>query len=143
MSTEEMKLPAPEIPEDTEEEIEPIQMTEVLREILVDLHQSTTDITLSMVASRDGLAMIAHGDMDSEDHAAAICAELTALCQQAADDFRIGAVNMQLARGSEGCMILLRVNDDVVLALAAHSGANIGFLLLEGERAAEAIASAL
>lgn len=121
----------------------PAQMTDILNKVLADLHHASTDIVLSMVASRDGLAMITRGSMDNEDHAAAICAELMNLCQQAAADFSIGAVNLFLTRAQDGYALVLPASDDVMLAMIARSGSNIGFLLLEGERAAEALAAAL
>jgi predicted regulator of Ras-like GTPase activity (Roadblock/LC7/MglB family) len=121
----------------------PAQMTDILNKVLADLHRASTDIVLSMVASRDGLAMITHGSMDNEDHTAAICAELMNLCQHAAADFSIGAVDLFLARAQHGYAVVLPASDEVMLAMIARSRSNIGFLLLEGERAAEALAAAL
>lgn len=121
----------------------PVQMTDILEKVLADLHHASTDIVLSMVASRDGLAMITRGSMDNEDHTAAICAELMNLCQQAAADFSIGAVNLFLARAQDGYALVLPAGDEVMLAMIARSQSNIGFLLLEGERAAEALVAAL
>jgi predicted regulator of Ras-like GTPase activity (Roadblock/LC7/MglB family) len=143
MPTDEAKLDISEAEMDKESLSPPPPMTDVLLEILTDLHRSTTDIVLSMIASRDGLAMITHGSMEDEDHAAAVCAELLAQCQQAAGDFRIGSVNLLLARCREGYALILPASDDVMLAMIARTGSNIGYLLLEGERAAEAVAAAL
>jgi predicted regulator of Ras-like GTPase activity (Roadblock/LC7/MglB family) len=143
MSVDEVKLPTPDTGESEPSGTEAPQISDVLHDILTDLHRSTTEITLSMIATNDGLAMITQGSIDNEDHAAALCAELAALCQQAADDFHTGKVETLLTGGSDGVLLLLRVNDNVMLAMTAHSEANLGFLMLEGERAAKAIAAAL
>jgi predicted regulator of Ras-like GTPase activity (Roadblock/LC7/MglB family) len=146
MSADEAKLPMPETGdtgEPQQPDAEAPQISDILRDILVDLHRSTTEIILSMITTDDGLAMITHGTVDNEDHAAALCAELTARCQQAADEFRTGKVNTVFTGGSDGTLFLLRVNDNVMLAMTARAEANLGLLMLEGERAARAIAAAL
>jgi predicted regulator of Ras-like GTPase activity (Roadblock/LC7/MglB family) len=143
MSTDELEVHVNEASLGGDFEPPPVQMTDILNKVLADLHRASTDIVQSMVASRDGLAMITHGTMDNEDHAAAICAELMNLCQQAAADFSIGTVNLFLARAQDGYALVLPVSDEVMLAMITRSRANIGFLLLEGERAAAALAAAL
>jgi predicted regulator of Ras-like GTPase activity (Roadblock/LC7/MglB family) len=122
---------------------QPAAGTDALRDILGDLNQISRDILMSMVISHDGLTMATVGHTEDADRAGAMCAALLSLCRSTSMDLQGSDVQQVLVNGNEGCMLLTAAGPQAILAVLAKPHANLGMLMVDARRAAEAITAAL
>lgn len=117
--------------------------TEDLQKILDDLNRACKDIQLSMVATRDGLTMTSLGSVLDPDRVGAMCSELLAVCEKTAIELQRGTLQEMLVKCSDGCLVLMSIGDQAVLAIMTREDANLGLVFLESERAVAAIKKSL
>lgn len=101
------------------------------------LQAEIEQIEASAVVSRDGLiiASLLSGSTD-EDRFGAMCASLLALAAKATTEVDRGHLRQIILDGSKGPMLLTHCGNVAVLAVAAHSSANLGRLILETRKTA-------
>ncbi|MEK6551734.1 MAG: roadblock/LC7 domain-containing protein [Pseudomonadota bacterium] len=117
--------------------------TEALTHILANLHGDVKDIEGSLVISRDGLTMAAHGLSFDIDSAGAVCTELYGQGGALANELQRGQVHEVLLRTEHGYVLVVPAGEELYLALLARADANLGLLFLEIHRTAEAVAATL
>jgi predicted regulator of Ras-like GTPase activity (Roadblock/LC7/MglB family) len=121
----------------------PTASDERLRAILNELHEESKDVQVSMVVTRDGLTMVVIGGVVDPDKVGAMCSDLLSLCHSAALELQRGDVEHVLMKASHGYMLLTPAGDQTMLAVMARPDANLGMLLIDTRRAANAIPAAL
>lgn len=106
------------------------------RVILRALQADVDHIEASAVVSRDGLivASLLSGSVD-EDRFGAMCASLLALASKTTTEVDRGNLRQIILDGSKGPMLLTHCGSVAVLAVAAHSSANLGRLIMETRKA--------
>ncbi len=117
--------------------------TEALTHILANLHGDVKDIEGSLVISRDGLTMAAHGLNFDIDSAGAVCTELYGRGSALANELQRGQVDEVLLKTERGYVLVVPAGEELYLALLARADANLGLLFLEIHRTAEAVAATL
>ncbi len=117
--------------------------TEALTHILANLHGDVKDIEGSLVISRDGLTMAAHGLSFDIDSAGAVCTELYGRGCALANELQRGQVDEVLLKTERGYVLVVPAGEELYLALLARADANLGLLFLEIHRTAEAVAATL
>jgi len=119
--------------------------TEQLLEVLEDLHAACHDVQLSLIVTQDGLTMTTMGGIEAadEERVGALSAGLLALCRSTARDLGRGEMEQVLLRGDGGYLLLRLAGSKAVLAVIARPDANLGMVLLDTQRAAEAVAAVL
>lgn len=115
--------------------------TEVLGRILADLHVDVKDIEGSLVISRDGLTMAAHGLHFDIDSAGAVCTELYGRGSALAAELHRGRVDEVLLKTELGYVLVAPAGMNAFLALLARPDANLGLVVLEIHRTAAAVAA--
>lgn len=112
---------------------------------LRELHATCSDIELSMVVTQDGFTMATYGGLGATDgeRVGALSAGLLALCRNTARELGRGEMEEVLLRGREGYLLLRLAGPTAMLAVVARPDANLGMVLLDTERAAEAVARLL
>jgi hypothetical protein len=119
--------------------------TEQLLALLEDMHAACHDIQLSMIVTQDGFTMATMGGIAAADgeRVGALSAGLLALCRNTARELDRGEMEQVLLRGGEGYLLLRLAGPRAMLAVIARPDANLGMVLLDTERAAEAVARLL
>jgi predicted regulator of Ras-like GTPase activity (Roadblock/LC7/MglB family) len=115
----------------------------VLTRILDELHADVKDIEGSLVISRDGLTMAAHGLSFDVDSAGAVCTELHGRGSALARELQRGRVHEVLLKTERGYVLVAPAGPELFLALLARADANLGLVFLEIHRTAQAVASTL
>lgn len=128
--------------------IEPINTlstggTEELNSILEDLQSACLDIQLSMIATTDGLTMSSLGTVLDPDQVGAMCSELQTVCNKTANELQQGILEQMLLKCSDGYMLVTTAGDHAVLAIMTKPSINLGFLIIESQRAADQIKNSL
>ena len=128
--------------------IEPINTlstggTEELNSILEDLQSACLDIQLSMIATTDGLTMSSLGTVLDPDQVGAMCSELQTVCNKTANELQQGVLEQMLLKCSDGYMLVTTAGDHAVLAIMTKPSINLGFLIIESQRAADQIKKSL
>lgn len=113
--------------------------TEELNNILEDLLSVCLDIQLSMIATTDGLTMASLGTVLDPDQVGAMCSELQTVCNKTANELQQGILKQMLLKCSDGYMLVTTAGDHAVLAIMTKPSINLGFLIMESERAADLI----
>ena len=65
-----------------------------------------------------------------------MCASLLALADRTVKEISRGDLKQVLVEGTEGSMLIVRINEKGVLAVSAQSSANIGRVFLEAKKVA-------
>lgn len=106
------------------------------RVVIRALQTDVDHIEASAVVSRDGLiiASLLSSGVD-EDRFGAMCASLLALASKATTEVDRGNLRQIILDGSKGPMLLTHCGTVAVLAVAAHSSANLGRLIMETRKA--------
>ena len=115
-----------------------------VRSALRELNASLKDIEASAAITTDGFIIGAVLDNDvDEDRFAAMCASLLALAERAAEEISRGQMKQLLIEGSSGLMLLVRIGQHAVLAIAAKPTVNLGMVFIEARKSAAKINSLL
>ena len=112
------------------------QLSKNARVILRTLQSDVEHIEASAVVSRDGLiiASLLSSGAD-EDRFGAMCASLLALAAKATTEVDRGNLRQIILDGTKGPMLLTHCGTVAVLAVAAHSSAHLGRLIMETRKA--------
>lgn len=111
-----------------------------IRPILRRLNSISGDIEASAVVSSDGLSIASVlGDGVDPDRFGAMCASLLALADRTAKEISRGDLKQVMVEGSSGSMLVVRISDLAVLAVASNPTKNLGRVFLEARKAAEFI----
>lgn len=116
--------------------------TEALSSILKDLHLDVKDIEGSLIITRDGLTMAAHGLHFDVDSAGAVCTELYGQGSNLARELHRGGLHEVLLKTEHGYVMVVPAGQKAYLALLARADANLGLIFLETQRTASAVAAA-
>ncbi len=112
-------------------------LAKLIRPILRRLNSMSSEIEASAVMSGDGLSIAsALGDGVDDDRFGAMCASLLALADRTVKEISRGDLKQVLVEGTEGSMLIVRINEKAVLAVSAQSTANIGRVFLEARKVA-------
>ena len=112
-------------------------MAKLVRPMLRRLNSISGEIDASAVMSGDGLSIAsALGDGVDDDRFGAMCASLLALADRTVKEISRGDLKQVLVEGTEGSMLIVRINEKAVLAVSAQSTANIGRVFLEARKVA-------
>lgn len=112
----------------------------LIRPILRRLNSISNDIEASAVISGDGLSIAAVlGDDVDPDRFGAMCASLLALADRTAKEISRGELKQVLVEGTTGSMLVVRVSEMAVLAVASRPTVNLGRVFLEARKVAALI----
>jgi predicted regulator of Ras-like GTPase activity (Roadblock/LC7/MglB family) len=112
----------------------------LIRPILRRLNSISSDIEASAVISGDGLSIAAVlGDGVDPDRFGAMCASLLALADRTAKEISRGDLKQVLVEGTTGSMLVVRISEKAVLAVAARPTVNLGRVFLEARKVANLI----
>jgi len=117
--------------------------TEELNSILEDLHSACVGVQLSMIATTDGLTMASLGTVLDPDQVGAMCSELQTVCNKTATELQQGTLQQMLLKCSDGYMLVTTAGEQAVLAMMTKPNVNLGFVIIESQRAADAIRQSL
>lgn len=110
---------------------------EKIRAILKKLNTSARSIEASSVITSDGFSIASVlGDGVDPDRFSAMCASLLALAETTAKEINRGRLKQVLIEGELGAMLVVHINADTVLAVAARSEVNLGMVFMEARKAA-------
>jgi predicted regulator of Ras-like GTPase activity (Roadblock/LC7/MglB family) len=116
---------------------------QTLRELLARLHDESPDIEASLVVSRDGLMMAAHGTAHAAEQ---VCATFAGLfVSGAAAVGEIGHENLREAvlRSGRGFIVITDAGEAALLITVARDEANLGLVILDSRRSADRIRAAI
>lgn len=112
----------------------------LIRPILRRLNSISSDIEASAVISGDGISIAAVlGEEVDPDRFGAMCASLLALADRTAKEISRGELKQVLVEGTTGSMLVVRVSDLAVLAVASRPTVNLGRVFLEAKKVANLI----
>jgi len=112
----------------------------LIRPILRRLNSISNDIEASAVISGDGLSIASVlGDSVDPDRFGAMCASLLALADRTAKEISRGELKQVLVEGTTGSMLVVRVSELAVLAVASRPTVNLGRVFLEARKVANLI----
>lgn len=112
----------------------------LIRPILRRLNSISNDIEASAVISGDGISIAAVlGDNVDPDRFGAMCASLLALADRTAKEISRGDLKQVLVEGTKGSMLVVRVSEMAVLAVASRPTVNLGRVFLEARKVASLI----
>jgi uncharacterized protein len=112
----------------------------LVRPILRRLNSISSDIEASAVISVDGLSIASVlGDGVDPDRFGAMCASLLALADRTAKEISRGNLKQVLVEGTTGSMLVVRISELAVLAVAARPTVNLGRVFLEARKVASII----
>ena len=112
----------------------------LIRPILRRLNSISSDIEASAVISVDGLSIASVlGDGVDPDRFGAMCASLLALADRTAKEISRGDLKQVLVEGTTGSMLVVRISELAVLAVAARPTVNLGRVFLEARKVASII----
>lgn len=112
----------------------------MIRSILIELNETSTDIEASALVSVDGLMMasVLPAEAD-EDHVAAMSAAVLSIGERTAQEFARGELEQVLIKGKQGYVIVSHTGPDAVIAVMAKSSAKLGLIFLDVKRAVEKV----
>lgn len=114
--------------------------TDQLLECLRDLQASTTDVEAAAIVSVDGLSMASSLPPGiEEDRVSAMSAAMLSLGERISSELTRGELEQVNVRGSNGYVILTAVGEEAVLTVLARKDARLGLILLEVNRAVDAL----
>ena len=114
--------------------------TEQLMERLRDLQASSGDVEAAAIVSVDGLSMASSLPPDiEEDRVSAMSAAMLSLGERIATELSRGDLEQVNVKGDNGYVILTSVGEEAVLTVLARKNAKLGLILLDVNRAVEAL----
>ena len=115
-------------------------LAKLIRPILRRLNTISGDIQASAVISSDGLSIASVlGDGVDADRFGAMCASLLALADRTVKEVSRGDLKQVLVEGTLGSMLVVRINQKAVLAVATDPTQNLGRVFLEAKKASAAL----
>ena len=112
-------------------------LAKLVRPILRRLNSISYEIEASAVMSGDGLSIASVlGEGVDADRYGAMCASLLALADRTVKEISRGDLKQVLVEGTEGSMLVVRINEKAVLAVATRPTVNLGRVFLEAKKVA-------
>ncbi|MBU1942267.1 MAG: roadblock/LC7 domain-containing protein [Actinobacteria bacterium] len=108
-----------------------------MSEILRDLRADSPGVEAAVLVSSDAMPLASElGDSMDEELLSAMASSLVASGERVARDLSRGSLDQVYLRGEEGDLVVVRVNDDALLACVVNNQARMGMTLLEVNRCA-------
>lgn len=113
------------------------QMLETLKELRSD----SNGVQAVVLISSDAMALASDmSDGMEEEVLSATASSLIAAGERVASELSRGNLDQVYLRGEEGDLVVVKVNDDALLACTVDSAAKMGMTLLEVNRCAQRLA---
>ena len=114
--------------------------TEQLMEKLRDLQASSGDVEAAAIVSVDGLSMESMLQPGiEEDRVSAMSAAMLSLGERIASELDRGELDQVNVKGENGYVILTSIGEEAVLTVIARKDAKLGLILLDVNRAVDAL----
>lgn len=114
--------------------------TEQLMSKLRDLQASSGEVEAAAIVSVDGLSMASALPAGiEEDRVSAMSAAMLSLGERIASELTRGELEQVNVRGDNGYVILTSVGEEAVLTVIARKDAKLGLILLDVNRAVDAL----
>lgn len=114
--------------------------TEQLMGKLRDLQASSGDVEASAIVSVDGLSMASMLQPGiEEDRVSAMSAAMLSLGERIASELDRGELDQVNVKGENGYVILTAIGEEAVLTVIARKNAKLGLILLDVNRAVDAL----
>lgn len=112
-------------------------MVDMLRE----LRTESSSVEAAVLISSDAMPLASDlSDSFEEETLSATASALLAAGEKVARDLSRGAIGQLYLRGDEGDLVVVKVNDDAILACMVDHRAKMGMTLLEVSRCAQKLA---
>ncbi len=117
---------------------------QLLKSILDDLNDSSTDIDGCAIISSDGLTIMAQlPEGVDENRVGALAAATLSLGERTAVELERGELDQVMIKGAGGYILMSHAGRDAVLTIIAREGAKLGLIFLDAKRAAKNILEVL
>ncbi len=114
--------------------------TDMLMEKLRDLQASSGEVEAAAIVSVDGLSMASMLPQGiEEDRVSAMSAAMLSLGERIASELTRGELEQVNVKGDNGYVILTSVGEEAVLTVLARKDAKLGLILLDVNRAVDAL----
>lgn len=114
--------------------------TQMLLDKLRDLQASSGDVEAAAIVSVDGLSMASSLPPGvEEDRVSAMSAAMLSLGERIASELTRGELEQVNVKGDKGYVILTSVGEEAVLTVLARKDAKLGLILLDVNRAVDAL----
>lgn len=114
--------------------------TDMLMERLRDLQASSGEVEAAAIVSVDGLSMASMLPQGiEEDRVSAMSAAMLSLGERIASELTRGELEQVNVKGDNGYVILTSVGEEAVLTVLARKDAKLGLILLDVNRAVDAL----
>lgn len=114
--------------------------TDLLMEKLRDLQASSGEVEAAAIVSVDGLSMASMLPQGIEDdRVSAMSAAMLSLGERIASELTRGELEQVNVKGDNGYVILTSVGEEAVLTVLARKDAKLGLILLDVNRAVDAL----
>lgn len=114
--------------------------TEQLMAKLRDLQASSGDVEAAAIVSVDGLSMASMLQPGiEEDRVSAMSAAMLSLGERIATELDRGELDQVNVKGENGYVILTSIGEEAVLTVIARKDAKLGLILLDVNRAVDAL----
>jgi len=111
------------------------------KKLLREFQSSADHVQASALVSADGLIITSVlSDKVDADRFGAMCASLLVLATRTVQEVQRGVLRQIILDGELGPMLLTRVGQDKVLAVAASPGVNLGMAIIGTRRTARSLA---
>jgi len=114
-----------------------------LGELLARLHDESPDIEASLIVSRDGLMMAAHGTAHAAEQVCATFAGLFVSGAAAAGEIGHEYLHEVVLRSGRGFVVITDAGEAALLITVARDEANLGLVILDSRRAADTVRAAI
>jgi len=116
---------------------------QTLAALLSRLHQDSPDIEASMIVSRDGLMMAAHGTASAVEQVCATFSGLFVSGSRAAGEIGHEELREVILRSNRGFAVITGAGPVAILVTVARNESNLGLVVLDARQAAGAIEAAI
>jgi len=116
---------------------------QTLTALLAQLHIDSPDIEASMIISRDGLMLAAHGTASAVEQVCATFSGLFVSGTKAAGEIGHEELCEVVMRSNRGFVVITGAGPVAILVTVARNEANLGLVILDARQAAIPIAAAI
>jgi len=116
---------------------------QTLAALLSQLHQDSPDIEASMIVSRDGLMMAAHGTASAAEQVCATFSGLFVSGSRAAGEIGHEDLREVILRSNRGFVVITGAGPVAILVTVARNESNLGLVVLDARQTALAIEAAI
>lgn len=116
---------------------------QTLAALLSHLHEDSPDIEASLIISRDGLMMAAHGTASAVEQICATFSGLFVSGAGAAGEIGHEELREVILRSNRGFVVITGAGPVAILVTVARNESNLGLVVLDARKAALSIAAAI